>query len=77
MKQTIYMRDLFYTILIVWLVSKIYNSFQSKFSANSTQNDPEAQRKKQGEIHIEDLSKKSHEKKNRDDGEYVDYEEIK
>ena len=71
------MRDTFFTIMVVWLVWKIYNSFRSHSYSGNTQHNFDTGRNKQEEIHIEDLSKKNSKKKNKNDGEYIDYEEIK
>jgi hypothetical protein len=62
------MRDVFYTILVVWIVMRIYNSF---FSAKPQQ--PPA--KREGEVTINNNSNPSTSSNNK--GEYVDYEEIK
>ena len=60
------MRDVFFTILTVWLIWRIYNSFQSAV----------AFRKKEDEMKIKRPSGPPKQKDN-DEGEYVDYEEIK
>ena len=68
------MRDVFYTIVVVWIVMQIYNSFKS--SANRPANPQQPQQRRQGDVTVDTNSKKN----NRDDdkgGEYVDYEEIK
>lgn len=67
------MRDIFFTILVVWLLWRIFNSFSSSSKTNyNSRSNSSATFKKEGEVTIE----KSGNKKN-DDGEYTDYEEIK
>lgn len=69
------MRDIIWTIILIWLVWKIYDMFKSipktqPISKNTSQY------RKEGEIRIEkNVQQKSH--FNENDGEYVDYEEIK
>lgn len=65
------MRNIFYTILILWVVVQIYNSFKGAQKRN-TQN---AQRKKEGDVTIENMNSKPTSKNN--DGDYVDFEEVK
>ena len=67
------MRDVFYTIVVIWIVMQIYNSFKSVGSRPANPQQP--QQRRQGDVTVDTNSKKN----NRDDdkGEYVDYEEIK
>jgi hypothetical protein len=75
-------RDIIWTIIVVWLVWKLYDTFTS-FSKRKTQtqgfNGNQANythQQKEGEVKIDKgINLKSHFKP--DDGEYVDYEEIK
>ena len=72
------MRDIVWTIIVIWFVWKIYDAFKSVskpktqtqgFNKNQTY-------QKEGEIKIDkNVNMKSH--FNPDDGEYVDYEEVK
>lgn len=71
------MRDIIWTIILIWLVWKIYNMFKG---VSKTKTQPihknTSQQRKEGEIRIEkNVHQKSHFSEN--DGEYVDYEEIK
>jgi hypothetical protein len=65
------MRDLFYTILILWVVFQIYNSFKGA-QKRAAQN-PSV--KKEGDVTVENMKSKPQSKNN--DGEYVDFEEVK
>ena len=66
------MADVFYTILIVWVLWKIFGKSSVKtYSSNHQQ----ASKKKEGETTVS-YDKKKNNKQN-DDGEYIDYEEIK
>ena len=70
------MKDIFFTILIVWVLFRILSrgkGFVNNFSGNNNEN-------KKGEISIDQISNKQDKKKKKndvDDGDYVDYEEIK
>ncbi len=65
------MRDLFYTILVIWVVFQVYNSFKGA-QRRAVQNPPQ---KKQGDVTVENMNSKPQSKNN--DGEYVDFEEVK
>ncbi len=68
------MRDVFYTIVVIWIVMQIYNSFRSVGNRPANQQQP--QQRRQGDVTVETNNKNN----NRNDdkgGEYVDYEEIK
>ena len=67
------MQDIFYAILIFWVIYKISNSFNNSARRNPQQT---YTHKREGEVKVEDLNKKKP-KNNNDDSEYVDYEEIK
>ena len=74
------MRDLIWTVIILWVVWKIYDAFKTISKTrtqtqgyNTTQNN---YRQKEGEVKIDTSAKtKTHFKPG--DGEYVDYEEVK
>jgi hypothetical protein len=72
------MRDVFFTILAVWVLWKIFSGriVTQSFTFNTQNNHPPEQEKKEGEVKI-DYQKPSQKKKDNDEGEYVDYEEIK
>ncbi|MEI6487442.1 MAG: DUF4834 family protein [Bacteroidota bacterium] len=70
------MRDVFYTLLVVWIIYRVLNAFSSvknKYSNTSQRSDPPPRK---DETIVSDASAK---KKNFGDneGEYVDFEEIK
>ena len=68
------MRDVFYTLVVVWIVWRILNSVNSHRSKSS--NPQQTASKKEGETTVNYVPPK---KKNVGDseGEYVDYEEVK
>lgn len=69
------MRDIVWTIIIIWLVWKVYNAFISKAKTQPI-NQKKYQQKREGEVRIDkNVNQNSH--FNPNDGEYVDYEEIK
>ena len=72
------MRDLIWTIILIWLVWKIYDMFK-RIPQKSKISDPNmnsSNRRKEGEVKIETtVQQKTYFGKN--DGEYVDYEEVK
>lgn len=65
------MRDVFYTIVVVWVVIQIYKSFVRPKS-NQTQRNTTRQ---EGDVTINTNTKNNN--RNNDQGEYVDFEEIK
>lgn len=69
------MRDVFYTLLVVWIVWRILNGVNSARS-RSASSTPSSSSRKEGETTVDFIPSK---KKNVGDveGEYVDYEEIK
>ena len=74
------MRDVIWTVIILWVVWKIYDAFKNVSKAKTqTQSHHSAHNsygQKEGEVKIDTSSKpKTHFKPG--DGEYVDYEEIK
>lgn len=66
------MKDVFYTILVAWIVWRIYVSFSRSKSA--TQNTSSS--KKEGETSV-DYIPETKKPKDFKGGEYVDYEEVK
>lgn len=69
------MRDIVWTIIIIWLVWKIYTAFFSKTKMPPSHID-NTFRSKEGEVKIEkNINQTS--RFNSKDGEYVDYEEMK
>lgn len=80
------MRDVIWTIIVIWIVWKLYDAFTSfnRAKARSTinpygqaqQHTYQQSSQRDGEVKIDNKGEsKSHFKP--DDGEYVDYEEIK
>lgn len=76
------MRDFIWTIIVLWIIWKIYDAFKTISKAKTQQQSFNNQQQNynqqtEGEIKIENQQqyKKSHFKD--DDGEYVEYEEIK
>lgn len=85
------MRDIIWTIILVWLVWRIYEAFkgvskmqaqrmnsrQNQYSQGSQHNYQQQNRRKEGEVRVDSAQSahKPHFKPG--DGEYVDYEEIK
>ncbi len=69
------MRDVFYTLLIVWLIWRIMNSVNS-FRARSTNYDQQPLRK-EGETTVDYIPPSNKKKISDNEGDYVDYEEIK
>lgn len=77
------MRDIVWTVILIWVVYKIYETFKS-VGKNRTQqqgfNTNQSnyyQNRNEGEIRVDNRAsnQKTHFKP--EDGEYVDYEEIK
>lgn len=72
------MRDLFFTILTVWVLWRIFSSFRTSNYGSQQQPFSSSNYKKEGEIEIKNTATNtSKSKKGNNDGEYVDYEEIK
>ena len=65
------MRDVFYTIVVVWVVIQIYKSFV-RSKSNQTQRNTTRQ---EGDVTINTNTNNNN--RNNDQGEYVDFEEIK
>jgi hypothetical protein len=65
------MRDVFYTLLVIWVVMQIYKSF----SKGRQPSGPAANQRHEGDITINTNSNGANKNDNR--GEYVDFEEIK
>lgn len=68
------MRDVFYTILVVWIVWRIFNSI-SAYKAKQEGNSQQSTRK-DGETTV-DYIPPTKKKISDTEGEYVDYEEMK
>ena len=59
------------------IMRKYVNDFQKKFSEENMRAQDEMNRKKEGEVSIKFVDKDKNKSQHSDDGEYVDYEEIK
>lgn len=72
------MRDIFFTILVIWVLWKIFSSrtVVQTFTFNTQNNHPPKDERKEGEVRIDHVPKQDKKRKD-EDGEYVDYEEIK
>jgi len=68
------MRDLFYTILVVWIIWRIVSSINTY--KNKQTNYSQHNKRKEGETTIDHIPQ-TKKKINDDEGEYVDYEDIK
>lgn len=73
------MRDLFFTILAIWIVYRIWNGIQIANARNfNGRNESE---KKAGNVSVDYIppkkSKNDPDNYRDDDGEYVDYEDVK
>lgn len=67
------MRDVFYTILVVWILWRVVSSFNS-YNARKSANNNNPVKPVETRIKNSSASKK---KMTDNEGEYVDYEEIK
>ncbi len=72
------MKDVFYTLLVVWVIWRVMNAFSSDKSKPNNTPPPSSRpyTKKEGETTVDYVPPKSKGIKD-DAGEYVDYEEIK
>jgi len=59
------------------IMRKYVNDFQKQFTEESIRSQEEMNRKKEGEVSIKFVDKDKKNSQHPDDGEYVDYEEIK
>ncbi len=69
------MRDVFYTLMVVWIIWKIVSGLNRIQTPRGRSQDYSST--KTGETKISYSPPGSQRKKNPDDGEYVDFEEIK
>jgi len=59
------------------IMRKYVNDFQKRFTEENLRSQQEMNRKKEGEVSIKFVDKDKNKSQHPDDGEYVDYEEIK
>jgi len=68
------MKDVFFTIITVWVLWRIMDSFR----VNKVQQDHfNPGNQDEGKVNIDSAPSSKNHKKDDDEGEYVDYEEIK
>ena len=72
------MRDVFYTILLVWIIWRVLNSIKAygNKASNSANNYTANNKRSVGETKVEFIPP-AKKKISDDEGEYVNYEEIK
>ena len=70
------MRDVFYTLLVVWLIWRVMNSVSTIKTKVYSNPRPQQQQRKAGETTVEYVPPKTKSKYD-GEGEYVDYEEVK
>ncbi len=72
-------RDIIFTIIVVWLVHRIYSSFRNNKTYVFTKKEEHHHyhNSQEGKVNIHTSSTSPAKSKNKDEGEYVDFEEIK
>lgn len=72
------MRDVFYTILVVWILWRILNSISNYRTnqTNSANNTTVNNKRREGETSV-DYAPPTKKKISDEEGEYVDYEDLK
>jgi hypothetical protein len=70
------MKDVFYTILVVWIIWRIISSVNSRRAKHAAAGRNDHSQRRPGETTVDYVPPKS-KSKHDDEGEYVDYEEIK
>ena len=73
------MRDVIWTLIVVWVIYKIVNALKGGNTYVFNKHTHHHHSKKEGEIKINNpqINTKSKNNNTKNDGEYVDYEEIK
>jgi hypothetical protein len=69
------MRDVFYTLLVIWIIWRIIEAVNANRSRSTNQQSHSSNRV--GETTISYTPPEAQKRKFPDEGEYVDYEEIK
>ena len=67
------MADVFYTILVVWVLWRIFGGTTKTYVFNQRNHTPP---KKEGDVSVS-YKKQEDKEKHDDGGEYIDYEEVK
>lgn len=76
------MQEFFFTILSIWLIWKLFNAFSGKesttrtYSQTNTHHHYHSQKQAEGNVRVETKKQPTSRIPN-DEGEYVDYEEVK
>ena len=73
------MRDIVWTVIIIWIVWKIFDAFKNRSKSKTqqgTSNQNNFHNQKEGDVKI-NYTTNQKAKYNPSDSEYVDYEEIK
>lgn len=73
------MRDVFFTILVIWVLWRIFSGVKrsgNTFTFNTYNDNSQNKKSKEGEVTI-DVNSTEKKQKKVDEGEYVDFEEIK
>ena len=72
------MRDVIWTIIVVWVLYRLYNAFFSGSKRTVVYQKHEHHHyAKEGQVNVENVSSSQKRSKKIDDGEYTDFEEIK
>lgn len=69
------MKDVFYTLLVVWLIYRVIDALNTVKSKNK--NNQQSSNSKVGETTVSYAPPDANKKKYPEEGEYVDFEEIK
>lgn len=69
------MKDVFYTLLVIWVVWRIIDGLNA--ARTRSRNQQASSNGREGETTISYTPPERTKKKSPDDGEYVDYEEVK
>lgn len=69
------MQDFFFTVLVIWLLFRIFGSNTARHVFTVNVNKPKEESKKEGEMKVNYIPPKD--KGGKDEGEYTDYEEVK
>jgi hypothetical protein len=69
--------SIFIRVLLPLMMRKFVNDLQNRFTGDNEYKQTEQNRKKEGEVSIKFVDKDKNTSTHPDEGEYVDYEEIK
>lgn len=72
------MQEIFFTILVIWVLFRIFGRASAVTNYTFNQNNYRPKEEKKPDVKIEYIpGKEKNKKKDGDEGEYTDYEEIK